>query len=149
MIEDIYQKELLMLAAQACGAGRLEHADAEASVDNPMCGDRIDVQIAFAEKQRISGFTYEVRACVLCQASASLLGRHLPGLAAGEIAAMEKELREYLNNDQEQKANEKPSIAEFVKFAPVRQVKSRHNCVMLPFQAIREALRKAQLSEKA
>ena len=145
MLEDIYQKDLLKLAGQAIGAGRLEHADAEASIDNPMCGDRIDVQIALDEKgHRISAFAYEIRACMLCQASASLLGRYLPGLSSDEVFAVEKELREYLENDKARLREDKTGIADFEKFAPVRQVKSRHNCVMLPFQAVREALAQAR-----
>lgn len=143
MLEDIYQKDLLKLAGQAIGAGRLEHADAEASIDNPMCGDRIDVQIALDEKRHsISAFAYEIRACMLCQASASLLGRHLPGLRADEVFILEKKLRQYLENDKTQLNEDKTFIEDFEKFAPVRKVKSRHNCVMLPFQAVRAALEK-------
>ena len=71
----IYNARMLRLAAEAAGAGRLAERDASAEIVNPTCGDRIMVDVR-TSGARIAAIGYEVHACVLTQASASLLGRH-------------------------------------------------------------------------
>src|ERR687891_1357468 len=80
----IYNARMLRLAAEAAGAGRLAERDASAEIVNPTCGDRITVDVRTAAG-RIAALGYEVHACVLTQASASLLGRHAIDRTAAEI----------------------------------------------------------------
>src|SRR5262245_59375037 len=81
----IYNARMLRLAAEAAGAGRLLEPDGSAEIVNPVCGDRIRVDVRTAGT-RIEAIGYEVHACVLTQASASLLGRHAVDRTAAEIA---------------------------------------------------------------
>jgi nitrogen fixation NifU-like protein len=135
VIEDVYQTELLRLAARATGAGRLAEPDASAMVDNPLCGDRITVDLQLADG-RIAALGYEVKACVLCQASASLIGAHATGASDAEIQEVERAVAAMLRGKGEAPGGE---WADYARFAPVRAHKSRHECVMLPFQALRQA----------
>jgi len=136
MIEDVYQTDLLKLAARARGAGRLDHADVSAMVDNPLCGDRITVDLAL-DGERVAALGYEVRACVLCQASASVLGAHAAGHGTAELDALGEAIERMLKEGGEAPAGD---FAEYTAFEPVRRAKSRHECVLLPFRAIRQAL---------
>ena len=43
MTDVLYHERILRLARAAAGAGRLDHADAGATRDNPLCGDRVTV----------------------------------------------------------------------------------------------------------
>jgi nitrogen fixation NifU-like protein len=132
----IYNAAMLRLAAEAAGAGRLPAPDGSAEVINPVCGDRITVDVAL-EGGRIVGLGYAVHACVLMQASASLLGRHAPGRTAAEIAAVAAEVEAMLEN-----AGAAPGgvFAGYAALAPVCAHRSRHSCVMLPLRALRAAL---------
>ena len=80
----IYNAQMLRLAAEAAGAGRLAEPDRSAEIVNPVCGDRIRVDVRVADGH-IEAIGYEVHACVLTQASASLLGRRAAGRTAAEI----------------------------------------------------------------
>lgn len=136
MIEDVYQTDLLKLAARARGAGRLAAPDASAMVDNPLCGDRITIDLAL-DGERIAAIGYEVKACVLCQASASILGDHAAGRTADELRALGAAIEAMLKREGEPPG--RPWQA-YEAFLPVRRSKSRHECVMLPFRALAQAL---------
>jgi NifU-like protein involved in Fe-S cluster formation len=132
----IYSAGLLRLAAEATGAGRLPERDAGAEILNPTCGDRIAVEVGLAA-DRIAALGYEVHACVLTQASASLLGRHAPGRTTAEIRAVAEQIEAMLRAGSELPAG---GWADYAVFAPVRAHKSRHECVMLPLRALLAAL---------
>ncbi|HSA80050.1 MAG TPA: iron-sulfur cluster assembly scaffold protein [Geminicoccaceae bacterium] len=132
----IYSAALLRLAAEATGAGRLAKCDASADILNPTCGDRITVDVGIAEG-RIAALGYEVHACVLTQASASLIGRHAVGCSAAEIRAVAERIEAMLRVGSELPVG---AWADYAVFAPVRGHKSRHECVMLPLRALLAAL---------
>jgi len=132
----IYSAALLRLAAEATGVGRLPERDASADILNPTCGDRITVDVGLAAG-RIAALGYEVHACVLTQASASLLGRHATGRTAAEIRVVAEQIEAMLRVGSDLPAG---NWADYAVFAPVRAHKSRHECVMLPLRALLAAL---------
>ena len=79
MSDPLYAKELLRLAANAIGAGRLDPFDAEGVAHNPTCGDKVSVTLRLDEHGRVTGIAHETNACVLAQASSSILGAQLMG----------------------------------------------------------------------
>ena len=76
MSDPLYRKELLRLAADAHGAGRLKEPDVTGHAHNPACGDKVTVDLDLADG-RIVQIAHNTKACVLAQASASILGRAL------------------------------------------------------------------------
>ena len=132
----IYNAAMLRLAAEAAGAGRVAAPDGSAEVVNPVCGDRITVDVTLA-RERIAAIGYEVHACVLMQASASLLGRHAPGRTAAEIAEVAAKVEAMLEGGGDAPGGDWSGYA---ALEPVRAHKSRHNCVMLPVRALLAAL---------
>src|ERR1700742_5216981 len=87
MSDPLYKKALLRLAADAAGAGRLPDPHCTGTAHNPTCGDKVIVDLAI-ENDRIIGIAIEAKACVLTQASASILGVGDIGLCRDEIAAL-------------------------------------------------------------
>ena len=134
MIDEIYQKDLLRLAASATGAGRLESPDASVTVDNPLCGDRVTFDLSL-EDGKISEVAHNVKGCVLCQASASVLGAH----AVGETAAGLRAVQTAVHGMLEGSGGLDGHWDELGSFRPVAAHKSRHNCVLLPFEALIKA----------
>ena len=133
----IYNAGMLRLAAEAAGAGRLDERAASAEIVNPVCGDRIRVEVR-TEGARIAALGYEVHACVLTQASASLLGRHAPGRTAAEIRVLAQQVEAMLREDGA--APPEGDWSDYAALAPVRAHSSRHECVMLPLRALLAAL---------
>ena len=132
----IYNARMLRLAAEAAGAGRLPDPEASAEIVNPVCGDRITVDVRTAGA-RIAAIGYEVHACVLTQASASLLGRHAPHRTVAEIREVAAQLEAMLGSEGGAPGGD---WSDYAALEPVRAHKSRHECVMLPLRALLAAL---------
>ena len=132
MSDPLYKKPLLRLAADAAGAGRLEEPHATGTVRNPACGDSITVDLAL-EDDRITGIAFETKACVLVQASASILGADAMGLNRDEIACLRDAVVKMLANDG---APPPAPFNTYHHFDGVCEHKSRHRCVLLPLEAV-------------
>ena len=131
MSDPLYRKELLRLAADATGAGRLPSACSTGQAFNPACGDRITVDIAL-EETRIVGIAHDTKACVLTQASATILGAELNGLSREEVVHLRGKVASMLEGGEQPDA---PFDA-YGAFDGVAEHRSRHICVLLPFDAV-------------
>jgi nitrogen fixation protein NifU and related proteins len=134
MNADLYDAAILAEAKAAFGAGRLDQADAHVECDNPLCGDRISLDLRF-DGESIARVGHVTRGCLLSRAAASLLARHLAerdGAGAADARAAAQAVLEGREPP--------PEWAELAMFKPVHGVKSRHECVLLPFEALEQAL---------
>jgi nitrogen fixation NifU-like protein len=134
MNDQLYQERVVALAKAKTGAGKLAAPTKSARRDNPLCGDRVSIDVLLDTDGRIAEIAHQVRGCLLCQASASALasvavGRDKSGIAEVRHEA-EKAIGREMGNPHEP----------FTAFAPVRAYKSRHECVLLPFEALEDAL---------
>lgn len=136
MTEDLYHAQLVALARAAEGAGRLDPPALSGEADNPLCGDRVRITLQL-EGDRIGALAHETRGCLLCEAASAAIARHAPGRKPDDLIAMGAGLRQWLKGD---RPLPEPGWPELAAFAPVKSVRSRHDCVLLPFEALREAL---------
>jgi NifU-like protein involved in Fe-S cluster formation len=140
MNDELYQQAILELARRARDAGRLDAPQASVTIDNPLCGDRITLDLNLADG-RVQEVGHKVRGCLLCQAAAAVIGER----AAGETGAALRDVAARLARA----IREDPAAAEGLwpelgAFAPVHAHKSRHDCVLLPFEALIQALDQAE-----
>jgi nitrogen fixation NifU-like protein len=144
MKDDLYQQAILDLARQAIGHGRLEAPQVSVRVDNPLCGDRVTLDLDMADG-RVSAVGHQVRGCLLCQAAATVIGARAPGQSAAALRETAERLRRLIVDGAG--AADSATIdglwAELAAFAPVHRHKSRHECVLLPFTALGRALEQA------
>jgi nitrogen fixation NifU-like protein len=133
---ELYHKDVLRLAARASRAGRLPAPDATVSLNNPTCGDQVTVDVT-CEGACISDLAFDVKACVLCQASASILGESALGESAQTLGELSHAVVAMLK---ESAAPPRGKFAAYAALAPVAAHPSRHTCVLLPLEVLREAL---------
>ena len=95
--DEVYQRAILELARDRSGAGRMEAPDGTATVDNPMCGDRVTIDLRI-EDGHVSELHHHVRGCLLCEAAAGLLARHAPGADAAELRALPEKVAAFLTD---------------------------------------------------
>lgn len=134
-MSDLYQDAIVAQAKAAARAGRLDPADASLTRDNPLCGDRVTIDVRLKEG-RIADIAHRVRGCLLCEAAASAIGANAVGKSFADIVAIEKDVRTLLEGGQRA-----PGLwRELNAFLPVRDYASRHTCVLLPFETLRELL---------
>ena len=136
MSDPLYAKELLRLAAAATGAGRLADFDAEGSAHNPTCGDRVGVTLKLDEAGRIAAVAHETSACVLAQASASILGAHLAGADAAAVADLRAAVASMLREGD----LPPPPFGDYAALQGAATYRNRHTCVLLPIDAVLNAL---------
>ncbi len=134
MTMDLYNRRIVEAAKRARERGRLADADVSVTRDNPLCGDRITLDLRF-EGERIAALGLRVRGCLLTEAAATLLAERGVGATPRELWRAQEDLRRLLAGE----AGE-PVWPELAMFRPVAAVKSRHECVLLPFEAAAEAL---------
>lgn len=134
MSERLYDEAILAEAKAQIGAGTLERPAVRVEADNPLCGDRITLELE-GSPARIAALAHRTRGCLLTRAAASLIGRRAPGASAADLRAAITELEALLASGTA--AERWPELA---MFTPVHAVRSRHDCVLLPFRALAEAL---------
>lgn len=143
MNDDLYHEAIVRLARDATGRGRLDAADGRATVDNPLCGDRVTVEVAIADGH-IAAVGHQTRGCVLCEAAAAVIGQGAPGATPSSIDESAATLQAILSGGNAEATGRWAALA---AFRPVAAKRSRHDCVRLPFTALREAM--AQATEQA
>ncbi|MEY4708446.1 MAG: hypothetical protein RJB58_2169 [Pseudomonadota bacterium] len=130
--DPLYRREILRLAADAKGAGRLDAPDASGSAHNPACGDRVTVEVRL-ENGLITALVHQTQACVLTQASAALLADMAAGQDREGLARLATGIRGML-------AGGPAPAPGYTAFDGVAAHPGRHVCVLLPVEAALKAL---------
>jgi nitrogen fixation NifU-like protein len=142
--EALYQEAIKDYARADHGHGRLDGAVATVRLDNPLCGDRISLQVRL-DAGGIAAIGHETKGCLLCRAAASLLGQRAPGLDGQGVAAATAALEAILEHGHAPPAD----WPELGMFAPAGAHASRHKCVLLPFRALAQAIAQAEAGSAA
>jgi len=140
MKDQLYHQAILDLAKEASRTARLEGAMASVTVDNPLCGDRVTVDLDLADG-RVRAVGHKVRGCLLCQAAAAAIAARAPGETPAALRGVAEKLDLAIRKDPSATGGLWPELG---AFAPVHPHKSRHDCVLLPFEALTEALDQAE-----
>lgn len=136
MLNEIYNRRILELAANIPRLGRLASPDASATARSRLCGSTVTVDLAM-EGDVVTAFAHEVKACALGQASSAIMGRLVVGSTAQEL----REIREMASRLL--KANGEPPQGKWEDLKvlePLRDYKARHPSVLLTFDAVVDAL---------
>ena len=139
----LYQDAIKQFAQAAHGHGQLAAASGEAKLDNPLCGDRVRMQVAVTAGH-IAALAHETKGCLLCRAAASAVGARAVGQDEAAIESVAAALEHMLKNDAPVPAD----WPELSMFEPARNFPSRHRCVLLPFRALLAALRNPSLHHR-
>jgi nitrogen fixation protein NifU and related proteins len=135
MSDPLYRKELLRLAADAHGAGHLQDPHTTGHAFNPVCGDKVTVEISIVGGH-IAAIAQDTKACVLTQASASILGQSLKGATRADVEALRRAVDAMLEAGA---APPFPPFEAYAAFDGAIAFPSRHRCVLLPFEAVLSA----------
>jgi len=135
-LNDIYSTKLLDLAADMPMVERLSEPDASATAHSKLCGSTISVDLQL-DGDTVTGFGQTVKACLLGQASASIVAHQIIGATIDEVAAVGATMREMLKNEGTPPDGR---WADLALLEPVRPYKSRHASTLLIFEAIDKAI---------
>lgn len=145
MLNDIYNKRILELAADIPRQGRLEHPDATATAHSKLCGSTVTVDIK-VEDGKVADFAHDVKACALGQASSSIMARNIVGSTPEELRELRDTVRAMLKEGGEPPREGK--WADIAVLEPVRDYKARHASTLLTFDAVVDALAKVEAASE-
>ena len=116
---NIYQDLILDHYHHPHNQGRLYKPDRSIIVNNPFCGDRIEMMVNF-EKNRIKEIKFQGEGCIISNASASLLSDHIKGKSKQELKKLDAKF--------------------IIKMLGIDLGVNRIKCAMLPLEALRKLL---------
>jgi NifU-like protein involved in Fe-S cluster formation len=136
MLNEIYNKRILELAADIPRLGRLSAPDGSATAHSKLCGSIVTVDL-IVENGTVSDFAHDVKACALGQASSSIMARHVVGATAEELRGVREAMRRMLKEGGDAPSGKWEDLR---VLEPVRDFKARHASTLLTFDAVVEAL---------
>jgi NifU-like protein involved in Fe-S cluster formation len=136
MLNEVYNRRILELAAAIPRLGRLGDPDASATAHSKLCGSTVSVDLKM-RGDVVTDFAHEVKACALGQASSSIMARNVIGSRAGELRELRETVRRMLK---ENGAPPSGKWADVAVLEPVRDFKARHASTMLTFDAVVSAI---------
>jgi NifU-like protein involved in Fe-S cluster formation len=145
MLNDVYNRRILELAANIPRLGRLEAPDATATAHSRLCGSTVTVDLKM-NGDIVIDFSHEVKACALGQASSSIMASNVIGAKAEELRNLRETVRRMLK---ENGAPPGGKWADIAVLEPVRDYKARHASTMLTFDAVTAAIDQIEARRKA
>lgn len=142
-LSDLYSQKILDLAGNAPQPGRLDDADGSARKVSRVCGSMIEVDVQVRDGV-ITGYGHEISACALGQTSAAVVAREIVGTPVGEFREIREKMHAML------KENGAPPTGKWDDLRylePVRDYSARHMSTLLVFDAVVEAIEKAESVE--
>jgi nitrogen fixation protein NifU and related proteins len=104
---------------------------------NPLCGDEITLQVAFAG-EGVADLRFSGRGCSISQASASMMTQLVKGKSTGEIDALRKRFRELMLGDQSAVSDEK--LGSLRALSGVARFPARVKCALLAWNALESVM---------
>ena len=139
---DFYNSRIKALAATARQTALLDRHSLpdgverrSASIDNPLCGDQIEVDI-WSRNGRIIELGFAIRGCLLAEASTTVMRQLAIGQTYATLEKRIEQLEAFLDNQQPLPG---PWAEPLGCFTLVQAHPGRHDCLLLPFLAIQVA----------
>jgi NifU-like protein involved in Fe-S cluster formation len=142
-LSEIYNQRILELSASIPRGERLPDADATATAHSKLCGSTVTVDLKLAGDQ-VTAYGQTVKACLLGQAAASVMGHNILGSSTRELREVGTAMRKML------KAGGPPPEGRWADLAvlePVKDYKARHASTLLEFDAVESALAAAEAKQ--
>lgn len=138
MSDSLYRDVLMEHMKRPRFTGKVDPADLQASVNNPLCGDELELTLSL-EGDQITEARTQARGCSVCVASASLMGEALQGCRLTDAAALSAAFHTAMDTG----TLPDPAPDFLPPLMQIRQHKSRVKCASLAWNALDECLRNA------
>ena len=136
-----YQQTIMDLARRRRDDLPLPNATAHGERHNPLCGDTVTLSLSAATPHAVDAIAQQVRGCVLCSAAAQQML---------DIVRAEKNRQALLDfcSAAENMFAGRSVPSSLAAFSPVIAHPARHECVLLPFRALADALQMLEKSSR-
>lgn len=118
-MSSIYQERILQHSSHPHNFGRLPSATKKIALDNPLCGDVIQMEIAVKEDVVVEAM-FTGKGCAISKASASLLTDEVKGKKVSELRKWDK--------------------ASMINMLGIELGPNRLKCALLPLEALQKLI---------
>lgn len=142
-LDDLYREVILDHYRNPRRRGSLDHPDAHADGQNPLCGDEISLDLAL-DGDRIADVRLQGRGCSISQASASMMAEAVAGKTIAEVEALIHRFKAMMEIEPGD-AGIDPSrpgaaLGDLEALQGVRRFPVRIKCADLPWATLAQAL---------
>ncbi len=134
--DDIYSQRILELAGNIPRTSRLEQRQATATAHSKLCGSTVTVDLRM-DGDVVIDYGQHVKACLLGQSAASVMGREIVGSTVEELRAVGDAMRKMLKAGGPAPTGKWGDLA---VLEPVRDYKARQPSTLLVFDAVEDAI---------
>jgi nitrogen fixation NifU-like protein len=138
-LRELYQQLILDHHSRPRNFGNLPEADHRAEGYNPLCGDRINVEVKLDDEGRLADVGFTGSGCAICTASASLMTDSVRGKNLGEAARLFEGFHDLVTGQKEPEEMAEV-LGKLAVFAGVREFPIRVKCATLPWHTFQAAL---------
>lgn len=138
-VSDLYQEVIIDHSKRPRNFQKLENADRVAYGNNPLCGDKLRVELKLQD-DRVSEIAFQGSGCAISTASASLMTESVKGKTRAEAEALFERFHDLITTDKAADAN----LGKLAVFSGVREYPVRAKCATLAWHTLRAALREAE-----
>jgi nitrogen fixation protein NifU and related proteins len=131
-LSDLYQEVIIDHSRKPRNFRRLADANRTAQGHNPLCGDRITVDLKLQQDQ-VADLGFQGVGCAICTASASLMTESVKGKTVEETERLFENFHDLITTD-------KPaaeSLGKLAAFSGVREYPVRAKCATLAWHTLR------------
>tara|TARA_Y100001970_G_scaffold292713_1_gene435390 strand:+ start:28429 stop:28836 length:408 start_codon:yes stop_codon:yes gene_type:complete len=128
--------QIINIAANTKNNKQINNYTHKSKYKNNLCGDQIEIRLII-KKNKIFDIGYQSQACIYCQASASILSKFAINKNLIKINKLINEVLEYFNQKNHFLSKETKKLKNILN----KENHSRKNCILLPFKALKKALR--------
>lgn len=142
-LEELYRQVILDHYRNPRRSGSIEHPDATAEGNNPLCGDEVTIEVVLDEGV-VTDAAVRGRGCSISQASASMMADRIVGMSVEEIATLTRQVKAMLDIEPGDPGldSDRPGavLGDLEALAGVKQFPVRIKCADLPWTTLGEAL---------
>ena len=133
----IYHKKILELASANRKSLEINDFNFSKEVKNPLCGDLVEVRVNILNNS-VKNLSAKVKGCALCEASAGVVVNYFLNKNLPTNDFMEY-FDKWLTKNYDAFPNELPE--ELKIFLPIQDIKNRHTCIKMPFEAFFKSIK--------
>jgi nitrogen fixation NifU-like protein len=137
-VEALYREVVLDHYRQPRHRKPLQDPDGAATVDNPVCGDQVRVQVRL-EDTRLEEVAAQTRGCSIAVAAGSVMTEIAIGRRVDEVPKLRAALERVVQGEMPEGELDRRLQA----FAGVTRFPARRRCALLAWEALETALRAA------
>lgn len=138
-LRDLYQSVILDHNKVPRNFGSLENANHSAEGYNPLCGDKLSLQLILDDDERVVDIRFTGMGCAISTASASLMTEYARGKTRSEILETKNRFHELLTGNPNEQG-EAEGLGKLAVFSGVREFPARVKCATLSWHTMQAAL---------